>query len=543
MTAPRLCRNGLHDLDDLENVYVTPSTGLETCYPCRLATEREYREAKKASPQAPVEPWSDAVALLNAFRIDAGPKSRAAPWESVATKQQVDDAYAVIREPGSWHMWLRPRGGSKTQDASLVALACLLTIQPANSRSLVYAVDKDQAALLMEKLTHLTQPLVDQGLLKVIADKVENPATGATLTIESADAPSALGHTPWLVIVDEFCAWKDTRGARMLWHAVVSAMPKRPDSRLLVISSAGDPGNWTHEVVKKAREGADGHWRFSYMPGPCPWWSARDVEKQRGALSDAAFSWYVLNEFAAAENALASADELADAVARGVASRPYDPAQRYCIGVDLGRKVDASVVVVAHREGDRVVVDHVDRWLPTKARPVRLETVEAAIRRHHGAYGRPHIRMDPAKGEQMSQALSESGVEVEEYAFHEASIDRLASNLSRLFGERRISVPDEKDLLDELGAVIVKTSPSGRVRLDHHSGKHDDQAVAIALAAHWLISQPFWGAPSINNVEDLKRARSIKRDRRSLPMGTARGLPDHRATAHSHLAQIIRRAL
>lgn len=485
----------------------------------------------------PEPSWSDALALLNAFRVDAGPGKRTVQWESVATSQQVDDACAVVREPASWHFWLRPRGASKTQDASLVALACLLTIQPPNSRSLVYAVDKDQAALLMEKLTHLTAPLRADGLLDVVGDRLTNPSTGATLTIESSDAPSALGQTPWLVIVDEFAAWKDTRGARMLWQAIVSSMPKRSDSRLLVITSAGDPGNWTHDVVKQARTGTS--WRFSYMPGPCPWWSARDVEKQREALSDAAFSWYVLNEFAAAENALTTADDLAAAVQVGVLSRPYDPGRRYCLGVDLGRKVDASVVVIAHREGDRVVVDHVDRWLPTRLRPVRLETVEAAIRRLQGEY-HAHVRMDPAKGEMLSQRLREEGLQVEEFVFSETSIDRLASTLSRLFAERRITVPDLPDLVDELGTVILRTTPSGRTRLDHHSGKHDDQAVAVALAAHWLMSQPFWGAPTVTNSEALARAPRVQRDTRVLPRGAARGYASREQQAALRLARIVR---
>ena len=312
----------------------------------------------------------ESLALLNAFTVDAGPGRRAVPWESVATERQLEDAAAVVRggEP-RWHMWLRPRGMSKTTDAALVALSMLLTVQPPNSRSLVYAVDADQAALLFERVAgHLAALPPD--LVRVTQSRVTNLRTGATLTVESSDAASALGQTPWLVVVDEFCAWKDTRGPRRLWSAIVSSMPKRPDSRLLVISSAGDPGSWTHDVVRPARAGDA--WRFSRAPGPCPWWRDADVARQREALSDSAFSWYVLNEFAASENALVSAGDLAAAVTAGVASRPYDPGQRYCLGVDLGRKVDASVVAVAHREGDRVVVDHVERWLPTRARPVRL---------------------------------------------------------------------------------------------------------------------------------------------------------------------------
>lgn len=480
--------------------------------------------------------WDDAANLLRAFTIDAGPGRRAVPWDSVATQQQVADAVAVLRgdEP-RWHMWLRPRGMSKTTDAALVALAALLAIQPPNSRSLVYAVDADQAALLFERMAGLLAPLLADDLVRVTQSRITNVRTGAFLTVESSDAPSALGHTPWLVIIDEFCAWPDTRGPRRLWNAVVSSLPKRPDSRLLVISSAGDPGNWTHEVVRQAQDGTS--WRFSRVPGPCPWWSPSDVAKQREALSESAYAWYVLNEFAASENALVSAEDLAAAIEDGVESRPYDPDQRYAIGVDLGRKVDASVVAVAHREDDRVIVDHVERWLPTRLHPVRLETVEAAIVRLQGEYGHAHIRMDPAKGEQMSQALRERGLTVEEYTFSETSIDKIASALARLLGERRITVPDLPALRDELASVILKTTPSGRTRIDHHSGKHDDQVVAIALASHWLMAQPFWGQPSVIG----RTTRRIVRDPQPLQSRAARAQAKRQAAAAHRLALMVRR--
>lgn len=447
--------------------------------------------------------WLDAVTLLHSLPVDAGPGRRAVPWGDVASDQQAADAEALLRgDDPRWHLWLRPRGASKTTDAAYVALAALLTIAPPNSRSLVYAVDEDQAALLMERMLGVIPHL--PGHVKVLARKIVNEDTGAFLTVETSDAPSALGQTPWLVIADELMAWKDTRGPKALWSAIVSSLPKRPDSRLLVITSAGDPSNWTYDIVAGAEDSED--WRRSYMPGPTPWWTEADVRRQKNLLTASAYAWYVENAFAASDNALIPDDDLRAAVMQGITSRPYDPHHRYVLGIDLGRKVDASVVVVAHREGDRVVVDHVERWLPTRLRPVRLDTVETAVRRLYAEYGKAMVRMDPAKGEQMSQSLRESGITVEEFVFSEPSIDRLAATLMRLFGDRLIDVPDVPEYLDEMGAVILKTTPSGRARIDHYSGKHDDQAVATALAAHWLMQQPHYDAPLRTNADALAGA-------------------------------------
>jgi 5-methylcytosine-specific restriction endonuclease McrA len=49
----RLCRAGLHDLDDEDNVYVTPSTNLRGCHPCKKqrARERNRRDAERLNAE------------------------------------------------------------------------------------------------------------------------------------------------------------------------------------------------------------------------------------------------------------------------------------------------------------------------------------------------------------------------------------------------------------------------------------------------------------------------------------------------------------
>jgi hypothetical protein len=106
----------------------------------------------------------------------------------------------------------------------------------------------------------------------------------------------------------------------------------------------------------------------------------------------------------------------------------------------------------------------------------------------------------------MSQSLRESGFTVEEYVFSETSIDRLAALTMRLFADRLIDIPDVDEYVEELKSVILKTTPSGRARIDHYSGKHDDQVVATALAAHWLMAQPFYDAPLTSNAGALAGA-------------------------------------
>jgi hypothetical protein len=48
-------------------------------------------------------------------------------------------------------------------------------------------------------------------------------------------------------------------------------------------------------------------------------------------------------------------------------------------------------------------------------------------------------------------------------------------------------LPDDEFLLKELASVRLRKNSFGVYRLDHDSGLHDDQAVALALGTHWLV--------------------------------------------------------
>lgn len=62
--------------------------------------------------------------------------------------------------------------------------------------------------------------------------------------------------------------------------------------------------------------------------------------------------------------------------------------------------------------------------------------------------------------------------------------------LHLLLRERRLDLPDDPDLLEELSNVRLRESRPGVYRLDHDVGQHDDRAVALGLAALALTERP-----------------------------------------------------
>ena len=213
-----------------------------------------------------------ALEVLSALVLEDGSR-----WGSVAEPWQVEDAKAILDMTGPRrHFLTRPRGASKTSDLGGIAIALMLEAPP-SSRSYAFGADRDQAGLLMDSITGLLGRTSEvRGALKADQWKLLNPKTDATLTIMASDESSAWGLRPHFVIVDELANWRTTRGPRELWRALYSSLPKVADSRLVVLTSAGDPAHWSHKILTSAISHPS--WRVNQVHGPTPWVSESDLE-------------------------------------------------------------------------------------------------------------------------------------------------------------------------------------------------------------------------------------------------------------------------
>jgi len=463
----------------------------------------------------------DPLALLSGLVLEGGQR-----WGDIATDWQHQDASAVLDlspDAPRLHFLTRPRGGSKTTDLGAVSLAALICQAPERSRSHAYARDRDQAALLVDAIGGLVHRTGLGGLVDVQSWAVTVRATDARLTVESADASSAYGHLPYVVVADELCQWPETRGARGLWEALVSGLPKRADSRLAVLTTAGDPAHWSRKVLDSAQ--ASDRWRVSELPGPLPWADASDLAEQRHLLPASAYARLHLNRWTAAEDRLTSPEDLAACVVLDGPLDP-DPRHRYVIGLDLGLKDDRTVLTVCHAEKDadaplalpRIVLDRLHVLAGTRAQPVNLADVEAVAYEAATAYRAP-IRLDPWQAIGLAQRLRARGVSVEEWTFSDVSVGRLAMILHLLLREHRLALPDDPELLDELAAVRLREKRPGVYRLDHDAGQHDDRAVALGLAALALTERPEHGGGSITVPTGRIGPRAQTGPDRSRPTG------------------------
>jgi len=442
---------------------------------------------------------SPAMTLLASLVLDDGRR-----WGDAAEPWQHDDARTILDGRIPWHFLTRARGASKTTDLAGVGIAALVEQLPPASRSYAVAADADQGGLLVDAMRGFVARTPGLATaLRIDARRALSVATGASLEVLAADAPSAYGLLPHLVVVDELAAWPSTPNARGVWTAVVSALAKVPGARLVVLTTAGDPAHWSYKVLTQARRSR--RWRVRERPGPTPWVDPDVLEEQRALLTDSQYRRLHLNQWTASEDRLVRPEDLAACVTLDGPRAP-ERGRRYVVGVDLGLRSDRTAIAVAHAEPVgglpvfmggparkpgrrplRVVLDRLVTFAGSRTHEVSLAEVETALVELWERYGHPRLVGDPWQAIDLYQRLRRRGVHVDEFTFSANSVGRLAVTLHTLLRDHRLALPDDRELADELLNVRLRENAVGQLRLDHDAGRHDDRAVALALAASALV--------------------------------------------------------
>lgn len=427
----------------------------------------------------------DAIGLMAQLVLPSG-----ARWGEVATPVQLEDARAVLGGEGPRRTWLgRARGYSKTEDAAAMTVAVMLSDLEPDDEAICVARDRDQARIIIDRVRGYVRRTPElAGALKVDQHLVTSRA-GVRLRTVEADAGSAYGLLPVWVTCDEICQWPDTAGARTLWEAISTSLPKHAKSRAVLISTAGDPGHWSRKVYEHAL--ADPLWSVRDTHGPAPWMDAAELESERRRLP--ASSWLRLfeNRWAAGEDRLLDHEDVAACL---TLDGPLEPVagRRYVLGVDLALRRDSAVVACGSRVDDQVVIDHLDVFEPRKGRDIDLSAVEDCVLARARQY-RASAVFDPAMGQQMIQRLRKQGTKVVEHTFTVSSNSARTLTLLQLVREHRLRIPRSERTAEELVNLRVREVSPNVYRHDHDPSRHDDIATAISLVAHHLVSRPARG--------------------------------------------------
>lgn len=419
------------------------------------------------------------------------------PWGEVAAGFQREDADAIFAQEGPRrHFITRGRGGSKSTDISGVSISWLLAEARPMARGYVVAANTEQGSIIIDAAAALigsTPGLA--GALTVEAERIIGPNGAWVKVMSQSDSGSWGRRDTHLLVLDEFAQWPETRGAKRVYTAVRTTVQKTPGCRLIILTSAGEPAHWSHEILLLAKRDKDG-WRVHETPGPVPWQSPKEIDDLRRELRPSEFSRLVLNQWASDEDRAISPEDYEIAAAGEPSNGPREGV-KYLILVDIGIRNDATVMTIAHTESmdaenprglKRLVIDHIERWKGTRSRPVQLHAVEEWLVKTAPKWNGAVVHGDPTQFVGTMQNLNRRGVRAVEFAFTTTSVGQLAAALVMAFRNHQVTVPHTPALREELLRVRLRETTPGVSRLDHDPNGHDDQAVTIGMAAQLLLS-------------------------------------------------------
>lgn len=384
----------------------------------------------------------------------------------------------------------RPRGHSKTTDMA-VQVAWILQYARRSVSGIAAAADRDQAGILHKAVAELARlnPILCPDL-SARQGAIVNRASGSRMDVISSDVRSSWGRLPDFIICDELCHWERVD----LWHSLFSSAAKKPTCVLIVLTNAGVGTGWHSDVREAARTSSD--WHFSSLTGSqAPWISDAALAEQRRILPPNVYArlwenvWQQTDgEFVTLAEAEACRDVSLTMRERGQAG------VRYVAAIDYAEKHDRTVGVVAHHDGERIVVDRMDVVSPVAHHPVPVRWVEDWIAKTARSFRNVRFVLDEYQLVGTAQKLAER-FDVRRFEFAGGKGNHaLALQLRHLIVQRGVAwypgcgqiagAARRDDLETELASLLLRATPTGRVRIDHRreAGCHDDRAFALGAA-------------------------------------------------------------
>jgi len=168
---------------------------------------------------------------------------------------------------------------------------------------------------------------------------------------------------------------------------------------------------------------------------------------------------------------------------------PVDGVQYHAFTDPSGGRRDAFTLAIGHRDGERAVVDVVRAW-PAPFNPSGVVAECADLLRD---YRVQRVVGDRYAGEWPREAFREQGIS---YDLADRVRSELYLGLLAHVNGSRLELPDDPVLLAEMRMLERRRGPSGKDRVDHPAGRHDDRANAVAGLAHSLLGKSRGPSPS-----------------------------------------------
>lgn len=410
------------------------------------------------------------------------------------------------------------RRGGKSRMASLIAsyIAAFIDHRPHLSPGevgmvLALAASKSQAGVVFEYARALFEasPLLAPLLEEATADELRLK-DGVVIGAHANSFRTVRGRTLLAAIFDETAFWRDEASAQPdveTYRAVLPALATT-NGMLVGISSPYAQRGLLYTKHQQAFGKDDPAILVVRAPTLMlnPTIDAKIIEDaQRDDPEAARAEW--LAEFRGDLASLIDRAILEQCVDPGIRERPFVPRWRYCAFVDpSGGQHDSMTLGLAHREGERAVLDLAQEWKAPFSPADVVDDMVQALRR----YRITRVIGDAYGGQWVREGFRKHGIA---YAPSERNRSQIYLDALPLFTGRSAMLLDLPRLVSQIAQLERRTGATGKDAVDHMRGSADDLANsacgALVHAASMLTSRAhddFAAMPEVNvGYADLKR--------------------------------------
>jgi hypothetical protein len=353
---------------------------------------------------------------------------------------------------------------------------------------LVLARDRDQAKVVFNYITGILKavPAFKQMVSAWRADEVEL-ASGITIAVKTSDYRTVRGVTLVCCIADEVAFW-DNQGVNpdaAIFQALRPAMATIPEAKLLVISSPYAKYGVLYEAHRRYYGQDDPRslvWQAdtrTMNPNITQEFIAQEMDRDPDAGRS---EW--LAQFREDIEAAFSLESIEACVIDG--RTELLPAQSipYVAFVDpSGGRRDQFTVAVAHRGKENAIIDTVKAWKP----PFDPSEVVKECTEVLKPYRIRALTGDNYGGEWPVAEFRKHGIA---YQLSERNRSQLYLELIPVLNSRRVELPDNRKLIDELRRLERRRGRSGKDSIDHPGYGSDDLANSTAGAVSLVMAKP-----------------------------------------------------
>lgn len=397
--------------------------------------------------------------------------------------------------------WIREivlSAGRRFGKSILCAYLVLREILRPNRRVWIVSVNYDLTQKVFSYLLQFISKIFDTKSFKVHTrpfPKLTLP-NGSWVECRSAENPnSLLGEELDLLIVDEAAMMPPLIYERYLLPTTTS----RKGRTVFISTPFGQ--NWFYHKYLECTEREDGS-AFNFPSNTNPSFPKEEWERMMQLMPEQVFK----------QEHLASFLPDAAGVFRGVMEVINDNTLKdakagevYVAGVDLGKHNDFTVISIFDTSTNKLV--YFDRFNKIDY-PLQKARVIAAARRYNDA----KIIIDSTGvGDPISDDIQREGLLVEDYKLTNKSKKNIIDKLSIFIEQKRISIPNIPEIINELQAFGYTMTDAGNVKYSAPQGLHDDIVISLALAV--------WGLTEVtdkrNALEEALRKRASSERRNS----------------------------